>query len=85
MQQIKKFKITNETPQRTAGTSWYEVELTINDKNVFVSMWFSYDRDLGETDRGYEILEDSDDLTEEEKEAVKEYIDEEKIKFVGNL
>jgi len=77
----KQINIKQEDIERTAGTSYYELELSVNNKSVFVSIWFSYDRYLGETDYGFEILGDSDDLTDEEREAVEDFMNERKFKL----
>jgi len=70
-------KIEQKNIQQTAGTTYYELELEVNKKKVVVSMWFSHDRDIGETDRGFEIVEG--DLTDGEREAVEDFINDDKI------
>jgi len=71
-----KSKIKVENIQLTAETKWYEIELSINKKKVFISRWISSDRELGLTDEGFEILDESDKLTKQEKEEIEEYISE---------
>ena len=53
-------------------TSYFDVALEVNGKEVNASVWFSCDQNLGETDRGYEIIDG--DLTEIEAKELKNVI-----------
>jgi hypothetical protein len=67
----------------TAETSYHEVEVEINGKSAYANVWFSFDNNvLGESDFGYEILEDmSDELNGEETEAFKEWLNNRRFKL----
>ena len=74
---IKEFKIEAEEPEITYSTTYYHLDLTINNKSVAVSRYVSIDDNMGVTADEVEIIgEDSEELTEEEKEAVIEYCNE---------
>jgi len=66
-----RFKLENK--EVVNETCYYNVDLSVNHKSVNASVWFSYDSNIGETDRGFEIL-DGDDLTQEEREELGEVI-----------
>ena len=60
--------------EETAGTTYYEVVVEVNGKTAYITLWFSYEKENGETDFGYEISDDSDDLNEFETYALEDWI-----------
>ena len=68
-----KIKIELENKELVSENCYYNVDLSVNHKSVNASVWFSYDSNIGETDRGFEILDD-EGLTEEENKEIGEVI-----------
>jgi hypothetical protein len=67
-----KIKITNK--EIVSETIYYNIDLIINNKKVNLTIWRSFDRDVGEGDLGFDYLSGSEDLTDEEEIKIEEFV-----------
>lgn len=75
-----KIKQTNKT--LVSESIEYEFTLDVNGKEVFLRYFSSYGDYGGVVENPeWEILKDSDELTEEEEDALNNFISENKLKF----
>jgi len=76
---MKEVNIEHEKPEVVATTTYWKADLIVNNKNISISKWVSYDDNIGITDDGFEICDGEECLTEKEKKAVERYVED--IKF----
>jgi hypothetical protein len=68
-------EITQIDARLTLQSRYYYLELVVNNKCIEISFWRSYDINLDCCcDNGWELLDENIDLTDEEKDAIDDYI-----------
>ena len=72
VKEINKMKIDNWEMRETAGTEYYDISFTLNEKQVYMTKTIGWDENLGITDENIEISDDSDELTDKERLYIEE-------------
>ena len=68
-------KIVIKSKEITGSSKYQAIDGTINGKVFVVTRWTSYDNNSGSYDNDYDLIKDeSDELTEEEEDMVRDYI-----------
>ena len=76
MKTKQKTKIVIKSKEITSSSKYQAIEGEINGKSFIVTRWTSYDNNSGSYDNDYDLIKDeSDELTEEEEDMVRDYIE----------